>query len=128
MPNKTTSPLTPNDRSFGPTPAADVFAGLWRTLSDLLGTTTTATLLRCSLNAVARRSAALADLHIDLAGFEYHYTLPGSWLSSDGGGLAAMRELIAELRPRLMELTGSVILKHLEANPAIAQSGVLSLQ
>ena len=121
MPNRTSPPLDPAIR------ASDLFAVLWRTLSDLLGTTTTATLLRCSRNAAARRSPALADVHIDRDGFEYRYTLPSSWFSDDGAGVAGMRELIAELRQRLMELTGSVILKQLEANPAIAQSGVLSL-
>jgi hypothetical protein len=111
-----------------PTTAADLFGLLWRSLSDLLGSATTATLLRRSRNAVARRAPDLADLQIDREGLEYRYRLPPSWSAPDDQALSTVRDIVGELRPLLMELTGEVILSQLDANPAFARSGIIFCQ
>lgn len=114
--------------SPAPPTAAELFGLLWRSLSDLLGSATTATLLRRSRNAVAQRSPALVELQIDREGLEYRYRVPASWSNPDDAALGAVRELVGELRPLLMELTGEVILSELDANPAFAQNGIIFSQ
>jgi hypothetical protein len=114
--------------SRAPITAADLFGQLWRSLSDLLGSATTATLLRRSRNAIAQRSPDLSELQIDREGLEYRYRLPASWSNPDDAAVGAVRELIGELRPLLMELTGEVILSQLDANPAFAKNGIIFSQ
>lgn len=116
-------PASPEDRA--PATAADLFGLLWRMLSDMLGSATTATLLRRSRNAVAQRAPELADLQIDREGLEYRYRLPASWLAADAQAVNTMRDIVSELRPLLMELTGAVILNQLDANPTFAESGII---
>lgn len=111
-----------------PITAADLFGLLWRSLSDLLGSATTATLLRRSRNAVAGRAPDLADLQIDREGLEYRYRLPPSWSAPDDRAVSTVRDIVGELRPLLMELTGEVILSQLDANPAFARSGIIFCQ
>ncbi|HVS76152.1 MAG TPA: hypothetical protein VHE11_04405 [Steroidobacteraceae bacterium] len=117
-----------SSRGRTPVTAADLFGLLWRALSDLLGSATTATLLRRSRNAVASRWPEVACLQIDREGLEYRYTLPASWTSPNGHGLDTMRDLVGELRPLLMELTGEIILSQLDTNPRFAQSGIVFSQ
>jgi hypothetical protein len=123
-----TSPTLIPFRGRSPATAADLFGALWRALSDLLGSATTATLLRRSRNAVARRRPCAAELQIDREGLEYCYTVPASWSAPDGEGLDSLRELVNELRPLLMELTGAIILNQLDTNPTFAQSGIVFAQ
>ncbi len=120
-----TSPTSGSSGGREPATAADLFGLLWRTLSDLLGSATTATLLRRSRNALARRSPAVTALQIDREGLEYRYTLPASWSNRTGDGLDMIRDLVGELRPLLMELTGAVILNQLDTNPTFAESGIV---
>ncbi len=123
-----TSATSGSSRGRPPATAADLFGLLWRTLSDLLGSATTATLLRRSRNALARRSPGVAELQIDREGLEYRYTVPASWSNPEGDGLDSVRDLVSELRPLLMELTGALILNQLDANPQFAESGIVFSQ
>lgn len=118
-------PLSGSPGDGTPTTAADLFGLLWRMLSDMLGSATTATLLRRSRNAVAQRAPELAELQIDREGLEYRYRLPASWLAADAQAVNTMRDIVSELRPLLMELTGAVILNQLDANPTFAESGII---
>lgn len=119
--------LTPVARAESGTPAtaADVFGLLWRSLSDLLGSATTATLLRRSRNAVARRLPSAAELMIDRDGLVYRYTLPPPWSEVAGEGLDVMRALADELRPLLMELTGGMILDQLDGIAGFRDNGIV---
>ncbi len=117
--------------------AADLFGLLWRSLSDLLGSATTATLLRRSKNAVARRMpvvgntgelealAQLGELTIERDGLEYRYALPPEWSQSASHGIAVMHALVDELRPLLMELTGAMILEQLDRVAAFRANGIV---
>lgn len=123
---KPSAPVPPAPGAI--TTAADLFGVLWRALSDLLGSATTATLLRHSRNASAQRWPKLAELQIDRDGLEYRYRLPASWSVAGGDGMDSMRDLVGALRPLLMELTGEVILTQLDANPTFAESGIVFSQ
>ncbi|HVT09915.1 MAG TPA: hypothetical protein VHO67_20775 [Polyangia bacterium] len=119
--------LAPMARSARVTPAtaADLFALLWRSLSDLLGSATTATLLRRSKNAVARRLPSVGELAIDRERLEYRYTLPPAWAHAAGDGIAVIRALVDELRPLLMELTGAMILDQLDRVAGFHDNGIV---
>lgn len=122
--------IAPLARPASPTPATatDLFGLLWRSLSDLLGSATTATLLRRSKNAVARRLPAageLAQLTIDRDGLEYRYTLPPAWSQTGGDGIVLMHALVDELRPLLMELTGAMLLEQLDRVAAFRDNGIV---
>jgi hypothetical protein len=108
-----------------PATAADLFGLLGRGLSALLGSATAATLLRGSRNAVANRRPGVAAVSIDRDGLEYRYTVPPGWSVSGGEGLDVLRELVDELRPLLMELTGALILDQLDAIPGFRENGIV---
>jgi hypothetical protein len=108
-----------------PATAAHLFGLLWRSLSDLLGSATTATLLRRSKNAVARRVTAAGQLVIDRDALEYRYTLPPSWSQPTGDGIEVICALVDELRPLLMELTGATILDQLDRIAGFRDNGIV---
>jgi hypothetical protein len=92
--------------------AAQLFAVVWDTLADVIGTAATATLLRRS----ARR-AQLDGLTVSREGFNYSYRLPADWRDERPESLLALRGLTRELSPQLVELTGPVLLRRLAAVP-----------
>ena len=102
-----------------------MFGLLWRSLSDLLGSATTATLLRRSKNALARRLPAAAAIGIEREALEYGYTLPPSWSQEAGDGMDLVYALVDELRPLLMELTGATILDELDRVPGFRDNGIV---
>jgi hypothetical protein len=93
--------------------AAARFTILWESLADVLGTATAATLLKRAARRAATRSPQLARLVIQRDGLLYGYTLPPEW-NHESGGMPALQELVTELRPILIELTGQVIIRHLD--------------
>jgi hypothetical protein len=97
-----------------PRTASELFAVLWERLADILGTSAVATLLRRSAKSVARRRTALSALAISRNGLSYGYVLPISWEQPTEESIDELRELICELWPLLIELTGSVVVKKLQ--------------
>jgi hypothetical protein len=98
-----------------PRPSA-LFALLWQTLSNLIGTPATATLLRRGLKRAAQRRPVLAAVDITRAEHDYVFTLPQDW---EGGEEEAAREdlraLFVELHALARQFTGSVIIRRLKA-------------
>jgi hypothetical protein len=94
--------------------AAALFTMLWESLADVLGTAATATLLKRATRRATARSPELAGLVIQRDGLLYGYTVPGAWNQKSEGTPPALRELVTELRPILIELTGQVVIRHLE--------------
>ena len=86
---------------------------LWESLADVLGTAATATQLKRAARRAAARGPELAGLVIQRDGLLYGYTLPPAW-NHKSEGTPALREVVTELRPILIELTGQVVIRHLD--------------
>lgn len=108
-------------------PPGTVFGALWEAMVDVMGSATTATLLRrAAKRGVARHAARLdlAALIIARDGLEYGYRLPPSW--HDGQlRQEAVCTLLSELQPLLIELTGRVVLRRLAEIPELRACGVI---
>lgn len=93
---------------------SDLFTILWDALADLLGTAATARLLRRAARRAVVRSPELAQLIIQRQGLVYTYTCPTGWSGTSVGPPPALRDLVGELRPLLIEMTGQLAMEHLE--------------
>ena len=109
----------------GTVPAGEVFAALWSTLSDVLGTGAAAVLVRRAAGWAARSAPSLSELQIGRTGLGYSYTLPTSWADPAWpAGVAPVRSLLEELGPLLVEMTGPVVVRRLAEEPALRAAGV----
>jgi hypothetical protein len=99
-----------------PTTAA-AFHLLWENLSDLIGTSATATLVRKAAKHAATHVPSLAGLKITRPAFEYEFVVPISW---NDDGADELRVLIQALQPLLVELTGMIVVHRLRSIPALA--------
>src|SRR3954465_4203223 len=91
-----------------------LFSILWDALADLLGTAATATLLKRAARRASARFPELSELVIQREGLVPPYGCPPGGRGRPGGTPAALRELIAELRPLLVEMTGQIVIRHLD--------------
>lgn len=112
--------------------AADLFKLLWDGLADVLGTAATAVLVRRAARRAAARNAELAELAITREKLEYRFTLPRAWTERANAAAAiatadalALRELVGELRPLLVELTGPVVVRRLARIPELRERGIV---
>ena len=117
-----------DDAAHAELSGAGLFTLLWDSLADVLGTAATATLLRRAARRAVPRSPELAELAISRDNLEYRYTLPSAWKEREEGTLLALRELVSELRPLLVEMTGQVVVRHLERIPELRKRGILPPQ
>ena len=107
--------------------AYDLFALTWITLADLLGTAATATVLRRAARRATIEAPELQELVIKREGLEYTYEVPESWRQAQHyQSLAALRALMDDLGPLLVDLTGSVVVSRLEQLVPLREQGVLS--
>jgi hypothetical protein len=107
-------------------PVSALFTILWDALADLLGTAATATLLKRAARRAAVRSPELAGLVIQREGLAYTYTCPPGWRGSRDGTPPALRDLISELRPLLIEMTGQIVIQHLEQILELRERGLFA--
>lgn len=115
-----------DDGADGELNGAGLFRLLWESLADVLGTAATAALLRRAARRAAPRSPELAELAIARENLEYRYTLPSAWKEREEGTVLALRELVGELRPLLVEMTGQVVVRHPEKIPELRERGIIS--
>jgi hypothetical protein len=101
-----------------------LFRMLWEALVDLLGCAATAALLQRAARRALARSPELGALAISRVDRQYSYLLPRSFDTPDGQ--AALRNLLDELRPLLVELTGSVALRRLERVSGLREWAAIS--
>jgi hypothetical protein len=112
--------------------AAALFKLLWEGLADVLGTAATAVLVRRAARRAAARNPELAELAISREKLEYRFTLPRAWTERADAAAAiatadalALRELVGELRPLLVELTGPVVVRRLAQIPELRARGIV---
>ena len=115
--------------TVGPGLSVEVlFAILWDALADLLGTAATATLIRRSAKLAVGRCPELSELAIQRDGLVWRYTCPPLWSEPSGGTPRALLELLTELRPLLIEMTGQIVIQHLEQILEFRERGLSGLQ
>ena len=93
---------------------AALFTLLWNALADLLGPAATATLVKRAAKRAAARSPELAGLIIQRHLLVYSFTCPSGWSGPSTGTPPVLRDLIDELRPLLVEMTGQLVIQRLE--------------
>jgi len=102
-----------------------LFSLVWEALADLLGTATTAVLVRRAARRGAGSSPELAELEVSLKELQYRYALPRTWTEGAGETPPALRTLVGELLPILGELTGRIAIRRLERIPELVEGGLL---
>jgi hypothetical protein len=108
--------------------AANIFALLWDTLSDLLGPATTATLLRRCVKYSMARYPMLERVTIRRESFQYHYDLPANWSQHSEEAWEALRALMRELWRVLVPLTDQVVVRRLGELAAFTECGLVPPQ
>lgn len=105
--------------------AAALFAILWDDLSDVLGSSATATLLRRALKHGAGQRPKLKQLVIHRPAFEYEYVVPNDW-HDDEVGRDELVVLVRMLIPLLRELTGVIVVQRLRSIPELVRAGLVN--
>lgn len=105
--------------------ASDLFTILWEALADILGTATSATLLRRAAQRAVPRFPELADLSIRRESLEFRYTVPLAWKAPAPDPPDALCELARELWTLLVDLTGSVVVNRLAQIPELRDQGIV---
>jgi hypothetical protein len=126
--------------------AAVLFALLWDTLADVLGTAATATLLNRAIRRTEERCPAIRGLAVERTGLTYNYRVPESWhlpaseeasaapdsgdsgTAETAGSMGAFRSLVDELRPLLLDLTGLVLVRRLDRLAEFGEQGIVFTQ
>jgi hypothetical protein len=96
---------------------ATAFHLLWEQLSDLIGASATATLVRRAAKHAQARQPGLAALVIKRPAFEYELVVPSHWYDD---GVEELKVLLGVLQPLLVELTGLIVVQRLRSVPALA--------
>jgi hypothetical protein len=103
---------------------ASLFGAVWDALTDLMGSSATATLVRRAAKRAASRQPELGVLTIHRPVFEYEYVIPERW-KDDGQGRPELDELMRSLVPLLVELTGQIAIQRLQSISILVRAGVL---
>ena len=107
--------------------AADLFALVWESLADIIGTAATATVFRQALRGLASDGAGSATgIVIERQDLDYRYRVPESWRHpADAESLQAFRVVAREVGALLAKLTGPVLVSHLERMAPFRERGIL---
>jgi hypothetical protein len=107
------------------TSAAALFAIVWDSLAELLGTAAVAAIVRRAAKRAAVERPELVDLVILREELEYRYKLPHAWSQKAERAPIALHALVAEIGRLLTELTGTVVIHRLEQIPELRASGLV---
>jgi len=102
-----------------------LFAIVWDTLAELLGTAAVAAIVRRATKRAAVERPELVDLVILREDLEYRYKLPLAWSQKAERAPIALHVLVAEIGRLLVELTGTVVIHRLEQVPELRASGLV---
>ena len=104
--------------------SAELFDALWIGLRDVIGPTAAATLLQHSIRRARTSHPSVDDVGIVHRQFEYTYTLPPEWNTTDAAARNSLQAIVEELWPLLSSLTGTLVVKRLSAVPELIECGV----
>ncbi len=107
--------------------AAALFAAVWDVLTDLMGPSASASLMRRAIKRGLARHPGLSGLVIHRPGLEYECVIPEPW-RGDGTGHDELGELVHHLVPLLTELTGSIAVQRLQAVSILARAGLIGTE
>jgi hypothetical protein len=105
---------------------AALFKLIWDSVSDVLGTTAAATLVRRAARRAMVRNPELAELAVLRTDAGYTYALPRALIGKVEHAPVALRDLVRELRPLLVEMTGQVVVRRIDQLPALRDRAILS--
>jgi hypothetical protein len=105
---------------------AALFKLIWDCVADVLGTTATATLVRRAARRAMVRSPELGGLEVLRTDAGYTYALPRALVGKVDYTPVALRELVGELRPLLVEMTGQIVVRRIEQIPSLQERAILS--
>lgn len=111
-----------NDERCAERTASELFAIVWKTVAEVIGTAATATLMRRSAKRATAAGAPLDGLLFERRGFDYAYSVPTAWAAVGRDEIHALRVLVRELTTLLQQLTGPVLVRRLEANPELVRA------
>src|SRR6266850_2939617 len=72
------------------------------------------------------RSPELGDLEVVRTDAGYTYALPRALVGKVEHTPGALRELVGELRPLLLEMTGHVVVRRIEEIPSLQERAIIS--
>lgn len=106
--------------------AAALFGLLWENMADLLGNAATATLIRRAVGRGVSQRPELAELAISRDRLLYQFRVPDTWQQARNvEPLEALREMVRQLYPLLVELTGQVVVRRLMDLTPLVQHEIL---
>jgi hypothetical protein len=105
--------------------AGALFAIIWDSLTEVLGTAAVAAIVRRAAGRAAAQSPELVELAVVRADFQYRYSLPAAWSRQTERESRALRVLVAEMGRLLVELTGTVVIHRLEQIPELRGRGLV---
>jgi hypothetical protein len=115
-----------NERAAPPPTATALFALVWESLVDMLGSASAATLVRRAAKCAAPRCPELLELTVVREQLEYRCILPAQW--NDVEATEGLRQFFIELCVLLVDLTGPVVVDRLRTTPALEQSGFFAME
>jgi hypothetical protein len=104
---------------------SELFDALWTALTDVIGPTAAATLLHESIKRARAAHPGVDDVAIVQRHFEYTYTVPAAWNTTDAAPRKRFQAIVEELWPLLMGLTGTLVVRRLSAVPQLVECGVI---
>src|SRR5205814_7438199 len=105
-------------------PAAELFAIVWVALAEVLGTAAMAAIVRRAAGRAAADCPELEEVVIVRDDLEYRYSLPREWGHKADRAPLGLRVLVREIGRLLVELTGTIVIRQLEAIPALRAAGL----
>ena len=107
------------------TSATALFAIVWDSLADTLGTAAVAAIVRRAVGRAAVEHPELVDLVVLREDLAYRYRLPQAWSQNGDRGAVAFRGLVTEIGRLLVDLTGTVVICKLEQLPELRSCGLI---
>jgi hypothetical protein len=104
---------------------AALFKLIWDAVSDVVGTTAAAMILRRAAKRAMDRSPDLEEIEFIRTDVGYSYALPRALIGKLEQTPVALRDLVSELRPLLVAWGWKVVADRIEQIPELQARGIL---